>query len=383
MDPLVVIDIIKDVIEKKVKNLNPDVERQLIKELLDSGIRSKKKILKYIREKLEIPSIGSDKKNYWIKRGWSEEEADKKRIVKKMPSSPMKVENWLNKINDKTGKKYTEEEAIYKIRTFRKCNKEYWIEKGHTEQEAVEMIIEFQTENSMKFAKKSSENPENYSGRTETQLLYWLNKGYDLEEANQKLRNRQNTTSLSKYVEKFGEEIGLVKYKSRIDKISYFSSRNFYIDKYGEEKGDELFNDIVSRRTIKFNKSSKEAFSFFREVYKSIRKQGIKMEDIYWGVGSSNEWFIREGNAIFFYDFFIHPLNIIIEYHGTSFHPKEGQTDWKSIYGVTYEDQIKIDKLKKEIAESKGFEYFYVYSDEDLKTKQMKFIEYIISKLKK
>lgn len=382
MEPLVVIHIIKDVIEKKVKNLNPDIENQLINELLNSGIKSKKKILQYIREKLELPSIGSDKKIYWIKRGWSEEEANKKRIIKKMPSSPMKIENWLNKINDKTGQKYTEEEAIYKIRTFRKCNKEYWIEKGYTEQEANQMIFEFQKENSNKFLKKALENPEKYAGRTETQLLYWLNKGYDFEEAKQKLKNRQNTTSLSKYIEKFGEEIGLIKYRLRLDKISYFSSRNFYVDKYGEKKGDELFNDIISRRIIKFNKSSKEAFSFFKDIYKSLRRNGIQMEEIYWGVGSSNEWFIREENCIFFYDFLIHPLKIIIEYHGTSFHPKEGQTDWKSIYGVTYEKQIKIDRMKKEVAESNGFEYLYVYSDEDLKTKQMKFIEYINSKLK-
>jgi hypothetical protein len=60
-----------------------------------------------------------------------------------------------------------------------------------------------------------------------------------------------------------------------------------------------------------------------------------------------------------------------------SFHPKEGQTDWVSAYGDDYENKIKIDNLKKDLAENNGYKYFFVYSDEDIKTKQCELIELI------
>jgi len=70
-------------------------------------------------------------------------------------------------------------------------------------------------------------------------------------------------------------------------------------------------------------------------------------------------------------------VKIIIEYHGISFHPKENDLDWVGAYGMSYDEKIKIDRLKKEIAESAGFKYFHVYSDDDLKTKQTELIEII------
>ena len=374
---------VREIIEKKVKNLHPDVEKKVIDEALKTNLKCKYKILQFIRKMLELPSVGSDKKIYWIKRGWSEEEADLKRVIKKMPTSPFKIENWLNKVNEITGELYTEEEALYKMRSFRKCNKEYWLEKGYSEIESKQLIKEFQKENSIKFIRKSLSNPEKYLARTETQLKYWIEKGYSEVDAKEKLSYRQNTTSLSKYVKRYGDELGLIKYKKRIDKMSYISSRDFYVDKYGNETGNLIYNEILSKRTVGFNKSSKEAFLFLLPIYKFIRNEGIEMSDVYWGVGSSNEWFIKNDKSIFFYDFFIKPLNIIIEYHGVAFHPKRGDENWTSPHGVKYDFKIKIDDIKRELAVNSGFDYLYVYSDDNLKTKQIEFIEYIKLKLYK
>ncbi len=377
------IDKIKEVIDKKVKNLHPDVEKKIIESLLKTDLKCKYKILQYIRKTLELPSVGADKYSYWKKRGWSDEDINIKRIVKKMPSSPMKIENWLKKINEKTGNLYTESESIYKIKSFRKCNIEYWIERGFSKEESKIRVKEFQKENSEKFIEKLIQNPEKYLGRTQTQLQYWINKGFSEEDSKIKLKERQNTNSLSFFVKKYGEAEGIVKFNERLDKFSYSSSRQFYIDKYGKEKGDIIFNDICLKRTIKFNRSSKEAYYFLIPIYKYIRKNGIQINDIYWGVGSSNEWFINSNKCLFFYDFTIKSLKIIIEYHGTSFHPKEGQIEWVSIYGDDYENKIKIDKLKKELAEKNGYRYFFVYSDDDIKTKQVELIELIKKEITK
>jgi hypothetical protein len=371
------IDKIKEVIDNKVKNLHPEVEKKVIESLLKTNLKCKYKILQYIRKILELPSVGSDKYSYWEKRGWSDEEIKEKRVIKKMPSSPMKIENWMKKINEKTGNLYTESEAIYKIKSFRKFNIEYWIERGFSKDESEIKVRQFQKENSEKFIKKSIQNPEKYLGRTQTQLQYWINKGFNEEESKSKLKERQDTNSLSFFIKKYGEIEGELKFNDRLNRYSYSSSRKFYTDKYGEEEGNNIYNEICSKRTVKINKSSKEAYHFLIPIYKNIRKSGIKIEDIYWGVGSSKEWFINSNKCLFFYDFMIKPLNIIIEYHGVSFHPKEGQTDWVSAYGDDYENKIKIDNLKKDLAESNGYKYFFVYSDEDIKTKQYEFIELI------
>lgn len=371
------IDIIKKVIDDKVKNLHPKVENDIIKEVSKSGLKSKYKILQLIRSILELPAVGSDKRIYWEKRGWSEEEIEEKRVKKKMPSSPMIVDNWLDKINENTGKKYTKEEAEYKIKSFRKVNIEYWLEKGFNKIESFNKVKEFQKENSEKFFKKALKNPEKYIGRTETQLQYWLNKGYNLEESKKILSKRQNTTSLKFFIDKYGDEEGLIRYNKRLSQLSYTSSKKYYIDKYGYEHGVSKYNKILQKRSIGYNKSSKEAYYFFIPIYKYIRKNGISLSDIYWGVGISNEWFINTSDYLFFYDFTIKPLNIIIEYHGCAFHPKEGELEWSSFYGDNYESKFKLDMIKKKVAENNGFKYLSVFSDDILKEKQFEIIEYI------
>jgi len=375
METLVMIDMIKYVIDNKIKNLHPDVEKKVISALLESNLKNKYKMTQFVRKMLELPVVGSDKRIYWIKRGWSDKDIDNKRIIKKMPSSPMKVENWLNKINEKTGQLYTEEEAIYKIKTFRKFNIEYWIERGYSTEESIIKVREFQKENSIKFIKKALSNPEKYVDRTQTQIEYWIKKGFDYDESLQKVKERQDTNSLSSFIKRYGEKEGLLKYNQRLKDLSYTSSRKFYTDKYGKIEGNNIFNEINLKRVVKFNKSSKEAFIFLKPIYKFIRNNGIEITDIYWGVGSSNEWYINFDKCLFFYDFTIKSLKVIIEYHGISFHPKEGDSNWVGIYGDSYDNKIKIDKIKKEVAEKAGFKYFTVYSDDDIKTKQKELIE--------
>jgi hypothetical protein len=370
-------DFIKKVIDDKIKNLHPDLENLIIEEVLSLGLNREYKIKYFIRKRLELPKVGSDKKIYWEKRGWSEEDIEKKRNIKKMPSSPMKVTNWLNKINEKTGQLYTIEEAEYKVRSFRKLNKEYWLEKGYSEEESTNKVKEYQKENSNKFVKKILENPDKYKDRTITQVEYWVKNGFSKEDSIKKIKANQDKSSIEFFIKKYGEEEGTIRYMDRLKQLSYTSSKKYYTDKYGSDKGNSIYTEIIKRRTIGFNRSSKEAFRFLLPIYKFLRKCDIDKKEIYWGVGSSSEWFINSNNCLFFYDFTIPSLKIVIEFHGIAFHPKENEYNWVSIYGETYEYKYNIDKLKKEIAEKNGFQYFHIYSDEDINAKQIEIIEYI------
>lgn len=386
MEPLVVREFIKKVIDDKIKNLHPDLENKIIEEVLLNGLNKEYKIKYFIRERLKLPKVGSDKRAYWEKRGWSKEEVEEKRIVKKMPSSPMKINNWLNKVNEKTGKLYTKEEANYKIKSFRKLNKEFWIEKGYSEEESLNKVKEYQKENSNKFIKKILENPENYTDRTETQINYWIKKGYNIEDAKEKLKDRQDTTSLEFHNNRYGEEDGLIRYNKRILNIAYNSSRKYYVDKYGIIEGNKLYDIRLKNRIVPMSRASKESFSFLKDIYKYLRKNGIGKSDIYWGVGHSNEWFINTGSNLFFYDFTIPKLNIIIEYHGKMFHPNPekvlNKDNWKCLYsGLPYDIVLKSDMIKKQIAIDKGYEYITVYSDDNLHLKINEIIKKIDTKI--
>lgn len=163
---------------------------------------------------------------YWIKQGFDNEEAQreldkhKESVNKKTQSkrkhknSPMVVATWLQKINPDTGKFYTEEEAKYKIKTFRKSNLEYWLSRGCSHEEAELKRSEFQKSAS----KRGHETIKDKSWLRPTNVDYWLNKGFSIEEANQKVTERQSTFSLEKCISQYGEELGRARWEERQQK---------------------------------------------------------------------------------------------------------------------------------------------------------------------
>jgi hypothetical protein len=136
------------------------------------------------------------------------------------------------------------------------------------------------------------------------------------------------------------------------------------------------------------SKASKESILFLKVIYKHLRRIGLKIDDIKWGVGYSTEWFISEKNNFYFYDFTILPLKLIIEYHGKAFHPNPNwseslKKDWKCLFSdLGYEEKLKIDLNKKEIAKEHGFSYIEVYSEDDFNIKQNEIINMINEKIK-
>lgn len=90
----------------------------------------------------------------------------------------------------------------------------YWIKKGFTEEQVISIIEE--RKNKAKI--KAIESMKNNSDRTRTQLGYWIKKGFTEEEALIKLNKEQSTFSKQKCIEKYGEEKGIEIWKKRQDK---------------------------------------------------------------------------------------------------------------------------------------------------------------------
>jgi hypothetical protein len=219
---------------------------------------------------------------------------------------------------------------------------------------------------------------------------YWKNKGLTENEAIEKLNNLyKNRPSFSKdfCIKKYGEALGIEIWKNRqilwqqslnkkpieelqrINKLKGLTLEN-YIIKYGNEDGEKKY--LEKREKINCG-VSKESKIFFLKLYKILRKIGIlNKKESYFGVRGSKEYFIysKKHKRIFFYDFCIKKLKIIIEYHGIIFHPKINDFDWISpISKSNYENARYIDLIKEETAINSNFDYYIIWSDDDLEQK--------------
>lgn len=139
---------------------------------------------------------------------------EKYKRKRKPYTSPMQIEFWIKRINPKTQKFYSVDEANFHIRSFRKTNIEYWLVHGYNEKDAKKKLFEHQSLAS-KAAWKNRPNHPEYSN---VHIEYWLAKGYSEKEAKQKLKERQATFSLKKCIEQYGEVEGIKRFNQRQNK---------------------------------------------------------------------------------------------------------------------------------------------------------------------
>jgi hypothetical protein len=127
-------------------------------------------------------------------------------------------------------------------------NKKYWIVRGWTEYESIEKIKNIQLSNNKKNILKQLELRKNsydkWSSKRVTNINYYLSKGFNLEDSEKLLKNRQRTFSLELCIKKYGEEKGRELFKNRqikwintLSKIEYNTdshSVNKLIEKFGK-----------------------------------------------------------------------------------------------------------------------------------------------------
>jgi len=238
------------------------------------------------------------------------------------------------------------------------------------------------------------------------------------------IQKKRCTSELSSFVEKFGPEEGVKRYRETNAKKDS-SSLNFFVTKYGEEKGrqeyenkkmrssplfcalkkeygektaleayldckkkrfDEVCNnfELVSSYKTKIKKDklskgpvSKESSKFFkmletllgRKLAFGLKKDELKLINI-------------ETMRYFCYDCYDTESNTIVEFHGVAWHPKEGELDWQNPFGLSYNEKMQEDLKKKQLAESKGYSYVVIYSDEvrtvDKRKEKLHFLKEVI-----
>lgn len=114
--------------------------------------------------------------------------------------------------------------------------------------------------------------------------------------------------TLENFIKRYGIIDGTKKYNDRCDKISYTSSKDYLISKYGEEKGNDMWkNKYKSTRISKASKQISEILDILNinyEIEKSIKSK--------------------------FVDYYLTDYNIIIEFYGDYWHanPKRYESDY-------------------------------------------------------
>lgn len=161
------------------------------------------------------------------------------------------IEYWI-------AKGFTEKDAKYQISIRRPTNIAYWINKGFNKDEAIAKVKAFtekgSTLKSMIEIYGDDIGNEKWNDRIEKQrkksdrcIEFWLERGFDKDEAVMQLKNRQSTRSYLKAIEKFGLEEGIRKTQEMNKK--WQDSLN---SKSGEEKEDiNLRKDSSSLEHLK------------------------------------------------------------------------------------------------------------------------------------
>jgi hypothetical protein len=187
---------------------------KLMPEINTSVIKMKNFVSKF----LNLPENGKYSQEYWLNRGWSEGEAyvQSKKYVQKNKISAYSREFWISKINPKTGINYSIEEADFERNSRRPIRKEYWLAKGFTEEDAIKKAKLQHKNNSFNSAKTKNKNICKITSKRCKE--YWLAKGFTEEDAIKEISKIQITFSLEKCIKKYGKTKGKEVWLARQEK---------------------------------------------------------------------------------------------------------------------------------------------------------------------
>lgn len=177
-------------------------------------------IEKYVRKILGLNTCGGKNRiNYWMGRGWSYDVAyvNSKKHTTKGQKSPYSRKFWLEKINPTTNKLYTIEEADFERNSRRPIRKEYWIKKGYNDEDALQLAFETKNKNNKKGAKNMKISP-NLRVASKRCIEYYTARGYSEEEAANLLAKEQTKFSKEICIEKYGEDEGIKIWQDRQDR---------------------------------------------------------------------------------------------------------------------------------------------------------------------
>ena len=288
---------------------------------------------KYDELKKNLKSVKrSFSKDFWIKRGLTEEESVKKVFEIQSKNSKKFTGKRTGKSKDVLRKKGYTEEEIRKV-CLSMSNIEYWINRGFTKEESKINVFNHQS--------NAAKNVDYEKRLLPSNKEYWINRGFTEKESLDKVRNSQTTFS-----------------------------KDICIKKWGYEKGIELFNDRTKKwlNSLKLNNNIFIGYSkISQELFFEIQK---KLKGNFKFAKNGGEFKIqKENGGFYFYDFTDIDNKLIIEYNGDMYHANPDKYD-ENDNPHPFRKEIKSkeiwekDRLKVESVEKIGYKVLTIWDSE-------------------
>jgi hypothetical protein len=321
-------------------------------------------------------SIHNTQIKFYLSRGWNLKES--KELIKQRCSTITRL-----KLNPEKYKKFIEKQAntfttnYYNgkhKKFYRPSQLEYWINKGFNKEDARKERFNYYSVKTIETHRKLKLLGKKYL--SVRQLEYWINNGFNYEEAKKQLKIVCDTRSLSSCIERYGKKLGAKKFIERNAKWRQQTLNN----KTPEEK-----LEILIKKLKNFKRYSKKSIDLFNVVFNELKEtHNIIFNKIYM---AENEYYIYDNinKKIFFYDLCIKDLKLIVEYNGTVFHPNKkilNESEWNNwinpISKKNANEQHNIDLNKEKIAKSHGFNYIVVWENETVNNNKIIIINKIL-----
>ena len=217
------IEKIADVLDLKIKNLEPSLRRRLVDQLSTSDIADNLKLCqKFVVSELQLSAnIGQRSKKYWTSRGWAELVAAVK-VENYNTANPVSRasafsrEFWTAKINPATNRYYTVNEADFERNSRRPIRPEYWIKQGMCVDEAAMQAVAVKQKNNNTGANRSKNRTVKQARAcSKRSSEYWTLRGYSNKDAATQVAREQTVFSLEICIEKYGPIIGKERWDRR------------------------------------------------------------------------------------------------------------------------------------------------------------------------
>lgn len=361
--------------------------------------------------------------------------------LKKKYRSPMQWQFWIirERINPDTGKIFTEDEAKIHVSSFRKMSKHYWIKRGYSEEDAIAKVLEIQSMLGNKASEKNRGRIDmrptqkeywikrGFSEEKSIEIIKDKQKTFTLEKCIEKYGDEDGRTRYLDRQIKWQETLKNKEDQSfhRLKSMSLemFIERGMTIDDYckhrkNRDNSDEyllrktkeyLLSNNLEQNTKTFNQyyyrfkrdllkvrgvASRESLRYFIPLYKFCRRNGIMRDDIMIGISGSKEFVIKRNikrtgkkgvDRQFRFDFTILSKKLIFEYNNIDFHPnpdimgEEFDNFLVPLSNMPAKEKYEYDKLKMRTAREHGYNLHIIWSNEDFE-KQMKMAKDLILK---
>lgn len=176
------------------------------------------------------------------------------------------------------------------------------------------------------------------------------------------MRFQKDHTSLKSFINRYGKELGTIKFKEFCDKVRI--TLKTMIKKYGEIEGTKKFNQWKKTTVSAFCSPISQKFCW--ELYNKLDND-LKQKTYF--AELQKEFIKADREYCYCYDFVISSIKLCFEFNGDLFHAnpvkyKENDTPNPFDKELTSNEIWKFDKIKKEKLESFGYKVFIVWESD-------------------